>query len=189
MRVLDVIFAALALVLLWPVMALIAFAVWLEGGAPIFRQTRIGRLQRPFTLYKFRTMRLGTPSLATHLVDPAHVTRLGRWLRRLKLDELPQLWNVLKGDMSLVGPRPCLPEQSELIAERDKRGVYAARPGITGLAQLSGIDMSDPVRLAKTDAAMLQGLTPGRYLYFLWLTLCGRGAGDPAQRRGVDRTR
>lgn len=189
MRMLDVILAALGLVLLAPVMALIACAVWLDGGKPIFRQTRIGRRQRPFTLYKFRTMRLGTPSMATHLVDPGRVTRLGRWLRRLKLDELPQLWNVLKGDMSLVGPRPCLPEQSELIAERDKRGVFAARPGITGLAQLSGIDMSDPVRLAKTDAAMLRELTPSRYLYYLWLTLCGRGAGDPAQRPGVDRAR
>lgn len=185
-RVLDLTLAALALALLLPLMALIALAVWLEGGAPIFRQTRLGRYGRPFTLYKFRTMQVGTPSLATHLVDPGRVTRLGGWLRRLKFDELPQLWNVLKGEMSLVGPRPCLPEQTELKAERDKRGVYAARPGITGLAQLSGIDMSDPVRLAKVDAEMLRGLTVGRYLRYLWLTLTGRGRGDPAQRARAD---
>lgn len=181
-RLLDVVLAATILVLLLPLLAVIALAVWLETGSPIFRQARVGRHRRLFTLYKFRTMRPGTPSVATHLVDPGSITPLGRWLRRWKLDELPQLWNVLKGDMSLVGPRPCLPEQTALIAERERRGVYAARPGITGLAQLSGIDMSEPERLAETDAAMLQGLTIGRYVRYLGLTLLGRGMGDPAHR-------
>lgn len=182
-RLLDLCLAAVAFVLLLPIMLVIALVVWLEIGSPIFRQPRVGRHRRPFTLYKFRTMRPGTPSVATHLVDSGSITPVGRWLRYWKLDELPQLWNVLKGDMSLVGPRPCLPEQTALIAERERRGVFSARPGITGLAQLSGIDMSEPERLAETDAAMLQGLTLGRYLRYLGLTLLGRGMGDPARQQ------
>ncbi len=181
-RLLDLCLAAVAIVLLLPIMLIIALVAWLETGSPIFRQTRLGRHCQAFTLYKFRTMRRGTPSLATHLVDSDNITPLGRWLRHWKLDELPQLWNVLKGDMSLVGPRPCLPSQTELIAERLKRGVFAARPGITGLAQLTGLDMSEPERLAETDAAMLQALTLGRYLRYLGLTLLGRGMGDPARQ-------
>ena len=123
-------------------------------------------------------MRLGTASLASHLVDASAVTAWGRLLRRSKLDELPQLWNVLKGDMSLVGPRPCLFNQRELIEERTRRRVYRARPGITGLAQLRGIDMSTPTLLADTDAAMLETLNVRRYLQYIVLTALGRGAGD-----------
>jgi O-antigen biosynthesis protein WbqP len=97
-------------------------------------------------------MRPGTSSVATHLADVNAVTRVGRFLRRTKLDELPQLWNVLKGEMSLVGPRPCLFNQTELISERASRGVFDVRPGITGLAQIQGIDMSTPKLLAETDS-------------------------------------
>jgi len=106
------------------------------------------------------------------------VTPLGRWLRRLKLDELPQLWNVLRGDMSLVGPRPCLPSQTELIAERRARGVYALRPGITGVAQVAGVDMSDPPRLAALDATYLATVSAAADLRLLLATVRGAGRGD-----------
>ena len=101
-----------------PILALLWILGWLDTGSPLFRQERVGRNQKPFTLVKFRTMRPDTASVATHLADASAVTKLGHFLRRSKLDELPQLWNVLKGEMSLVGPRPCLFSQTELIEER-----------------------------------------------------------------------
>src|SRR5690554_7462025 len=101
---------------------------FLDTGSPLFLQQRVGRHQKLFTLVKFRTMRKDTEHTASHLVDASAVTPIGRFLRRVKLDELPQLWNVLKGEMSLVGPRPCLPSQVRLIAEREKLGVFAVRP-------------------------------------------------------------
>jgi O-antigen biosynthesis protein WbqP len=103
---------------------------------------------------------------------------LGKFLRRTKLDELPQLWNVLKGEMSLVGPRPCLFNQEALIAARQDKGVLDVLPGITGLAQVNGIDMSDPERLAEWDERMLQQLTIVDYFKYLILTVVGRGSGD-----------
>ncbi len=131
-----------------------------------------------FLLVKFRTMRPDTASVATHLAQASSITRLGRFLRRTKLDELPQLWNVLKGEMSLVGPRPCLVSQVELIAAREARGVFAVRPGITGLAQVNGIDMSDPERLAKMDSEMIGSLNLRDYFRYLVLTVTGKGSGD-----------
>lgn len=123
-------------------------------------------------------MKPGTASVASHLADGSSITGWGRFLRRTKLDELPQLWNVLKGEMSLVGPRPCLPNQTELIFERAQRGVFVARPGITGLAQVQGIDMSNPQRLAEVDAEMLRDFSVADYFRYIFLTALGRGAGD-----------
>ena len=177
-RGLDVLLSATGLLLLAPVLALLWLAGKLDTGAPVFRQQRVGRQQQPFVLLKFRTMRPDTASVATHLVNPAAITPYGRFLRRSKLDELPQLWNVLKGDMSLVGPRPCLPNQTELVQERERRGVFVARPGITGLAQVQKVDMSGPAHLAELDAQMLQQLGFGLYLRLLLVTLTGRGGGD-----------
>jgi len=115
---------------------------------------------------------------ATHLADANAVTAFGRFLRRTKLDELPQLWNVLKGEMSLVGPRPCLFSQEELIAERSRLGVFDARPGITGLAQVNEIDMSMPKLLAETDAKMIAAMSLAAYFRYILMTVFGKGAGD-----------
>ena len=161
-----------------PILALLWILGWLDTGSPLFRQERVGRNQKPFTLVKFRTMRPNTASVATHLADASAVTKLGHFLRRSKLDELPQLWNVLKGEMSLVGPRPCLFSQTELIDERESRGVFNARPGITGLAQIKGIDMSTPGLLAETDALMLKELDLRAYFTFILKTVTGSGRGD-----------
>lgn len=177
-RLLDIVFSALGLFVLSPVLVVLWLAGWSDTGAPLFCQMRVGRFQKPFTLVKFRTMRPDTASVATHLADATAVTRLGRFLRRSKLDELPQLWNVLKGEMSLVGPRPCLFNQTELIAERESRGVFNARPGITGLAQINGIDMSTPKLLAETDARMLQDFGLAAYFAYILRTVTGAGRGD-----------
>jgi O-antigen biosynthesis protein WbqP len=181
-RVLDVLFAAMGLMLGAPLFALLVIVVWWDTRSPLFRQVRLGRGRREFTLVKFRTMRLDTADVPTHMVSAAAVTPLGAFLRRNKLDELPQLWNVLRGDMSLVGPRPGLPTQHELVRARESEGVFAARPGITGLAQLRGIDMSTPELLARTDAAMLRELDIHRYFAYILRTVLGGGTGDRVRR-------
>jgi len=178
LRVLDMVLAGFGLLVALPLMVVLFLIGLFDTGVPLFRQARMGRHQKPFTLVKFRTMRPGTQSVATHLANPAAVTPLGAFLRRTKLDELPQLWNVLKGEMSLVGPRPCLFNQTELIEERAARGVFAARPGITGLAQINGIDMSTPTLLAETDARMLQSLGLSAYFTYIIKTVTGAGRGD-----------
>ena len=134
-------------------------AVWIRLTSPgpaIFGQPRVGQREKPFRCLKLRTMHEGTTTLPTHEAHEDAVTRVGRVLRRLKLDELPQLWNVIRGEMSLVGPRPCLPTQKELIEHRRRLGVYKLKPGITGLAQVRGINMSNPKKLAETDAEYLK---------------------------------
>ena len=178
LRALDLLLASFGLLVGLPVLLLITLLGLLDTGSPLFFQTRVGRHQKPFRLVKFRTMRPDTASVATHLADPRAVTPLGHFLRRSKLDELPQLWNVLTGQMSLVGPRPCLPSQTELIDERERRHVFEHRPGITGLAQVQGIAMSTPQLLAQTDATMLQALSASAYFRYILLTVSGRGSGD-----------
>jgi lipopolysaccharide/colanic/teichoic acid biosynthesis glycosyltransferase len=177
-RIFDVAFSLLGLIFGLPLLVLLTLIGFFDTGSPIFRQERVGRHKKPFTLVKFRTMSKETLSVASHLASPAAITPFGRFLRRTKLDELPQLWNVLKGEMSLVGPRPCLFNQEELIMEREKRGVLAARPGITGLAQVNDIDMSMPTLLAETDQKMLQNLTLSAYFKYILMTVSGKGAGD-----------
>lgn len=177
-RAFDVFFALLGLVFGFPLLLLLVVVGLFDTGSPVFMQERVGRNKKPFTLVKFRTMSKETLSVASHLASPAAITPFGRFLRRTKLDELPQLWNVLKGEMSLVGPRPCLFNQEELIMEREKRGVLSARPGITGLAQVNDIDMSTPKLLAETDQKMLQNLTVSAYFKYILMTVSGKGAGD-----------
>jgi O-antigen biosynthesis protein WbqP len=119
----------------------------------------------------------GTANLPTHEVKASSVTALGEHLRRFKIDELPQLWNVLAGDMSLVGPRPCLPSQTDLVEARRQLGVFEVRPGITGLAQVNGIDMSDASRLAKIDAQYVRTQSLIGDLRLTIATLRGHGVG------------
>ncbi|MEN2509150.1 sugar transferase [Stutzerimonas stutzeri] len=182
-RIFDFIFSLLGLVLGLPVLLVLTIIGLFDTGSPVFRQVRVGRHQKPFTLVKFRTMRVDTASVATHLASSASITRFGHFLRKTKLDELPQLWNVLKGEMSLVGPRPGLFNQEELTAERAKRGVFDVRPGITGLAQVSEIDMSTPALLAETDQKMIRSLTLVDYFKYIFMTVAGKGAGDRVVKR------
>jgi O-antigen biosynthesis protein WbqP len=178
LRIFDFLFSLFGLILGGPFLIVIYVMCLFDTGSPIFRQVRVGRDLEPFALVKFRTMRLDTASVASHLVDASAITPLGVFLRRTKLDELPQLWNVLLGEMSLVGPRPCLFNQTELIRERALRSVFNARPGITGLAQVNKIDMSTPELLAESDASMLSQLTLLLYFKYIFMTIFSKGAGD-----------
>ena len=179
MRILDIMLSLLGIIIFSPVLfPVFLISIIFQPGSPLFFQQRVGQDKRLFTLLKFRTMSPDTKSVGTHEVDPNQVTTWGRLLRRTKIDELPQLWNVLKGEMSLVGPRPCLPNQTQLIHARQKLGVFGVCPGITGSAQIQGIDMSTPDLLAETDAEMIRTLNVGRYFKYIFLTVCGWGRGD-----------
>ena len=141
-RFIDIIAAALGLIVLLPFMPFVFAAIKLDSpGKIFFKQKRAGKDKKLFWLYKLRTMRSDTPKdVPTHLMGGGYVTKLGAFLRRSSIDELPQLWNILRGDMSAVGPRPALWNQDDLIAERDKYGANGIRPGLTGLAQVMGRD-------------------------------------------------
>jgi O-antigen biosynthesis protein WbqP len=142
-RLLDLLLGTIALLLLGLPIALVALAVRLTSPGPVlYWSDRVGRDNRIFRMPKFRSMRVDTPQLATHLLasPDRYLTPIGSFLRRSSLDELPQLWSVLCGDMSLVGPRPALFNQDDLIALRTERGVHALRPGVTGWAQVNGRD-------------------------------------------------
>ena len=179
MRFFDIFFSILGLVALSPLLLLVLLlSIAFQPGSPLYLQQRVGRDEKLFTLIKFRTMKPETRSVGTHEVNPGQVTAWGRFLRTFKIDELPQLWNVLKGEMSLFGPRPCLPSQTELVEARRKLSVFCVRPGITGLAQIQGIDMSTPDLLAKTDAEMIRTMSLGNYFKYIVLTVCGWGRGD-----------
>ena len=177
-RLLDFLAALFGLLLLWPVLLIVSFIGLFDTGSPIFVQERVGRYKKSFRLIKFRTMPVDTQSVASHLASTSSITKLGAFLRKTKIDELPQLINVLKGEMSLVGPRPNLFNQEELIKERDALGVYEVLPGITGLAQVQNIDMSTPALLAKIDRQMIDTLTLTSYFRYIIMTATGSGAGD-----------
>ena len=154
-----------------PIFIIIWTITLIEEGSPIFKQKRIGLNQKTFLLIKFRTMKKNTKYAATHLISKSSITKFGYILRCTKLDEFPQLLNVFKGDMSFVGPRPCLTNQRKLIYERKKRGVFKVKPGITGLAQISKIDMSTPILLAKTDFKMINNISLLNYFYYIFKTI------------------
>ncbi|ARC93381.1 lipid carrier--UDP-N-acetylgalactosaminyltransferase [Vibrio coralliilyticus] len=177
-RLIDLLAALLGLVLLSPVLLIVTIAGLFDTGRPIFVQERVGRNKKPFKLIKFRTMSVDTKSVASHLASHTSVTKLGAFLRKTKIDELPQLVNVLKGEMSLVGPRPNLFNQRDLMIKRDLLGVYDVLPGITGLAQIQNIDMSTPELLAKVDKQMIDTLNLRDYFKYIIKTATGSGSGD-----------
>lgn len=177
-RAFDFIFSLAGLIILSPILVIIFIIGLFDTGSPLFLQERVGRNLKPFTLVKFRTMRTDTQSVASHLASPAAITKVGKILRKTKLDELPQLWNVLMGDMSIVGPRPNLFSQDELIKERTLLNVYSVLPGITGKAQIKNIDMSNPKLLAQVDAEMIANLGLKSYFSYIVTTALGKGSGD-----------
>jgi len=177
-RFFDLIFSFFGIIFLWPIGLILYIIGLFDTGSPIFAQERMGKNKKPFTLYKFRTMHVDTKSVASHLASHASITAFGRFLRKTKLDELPQFINVLIGDMSLVGPRPNLFNQTALIEEREKYQVYTVLPGITGLAQINEIDMSTPKKLALKDAEMIKTLSVFNYFKYILGTIAGKGQGD-----------
>jgi O-antigen biosynthesis protein WbqP len=181
-RILDLLFSFLGLLFLSPILFIVLIISFFDTGSPIFLQDRLGMGKKPFKLIKLRSMHINAPSVATHLVTLNSITNWGSFLRKSKLDELPQLLNVLKGDMSLVGPRPNLYNQEALIMERDFLNVYSVRPGITGLAQINKIDMSTPKLLAETDAKMIAEMNVLHYFKYIFLTVFGKGFGDRVRK-------
>ena len=170
-RIFDIFFSLLGLIFFFPLLFLLLIIGLLHNGSPLFLQKRVGRYQHCFILVKFRTMPINTKSAGTHLIKNVKLSSYGSFLRNTKLDEIPQLINVFFGEMSLVGPRPCLFNQKKLIHEREKRGVFKVKPGITGLAQISGIDMKYSILLAKTDQKMIQEMSLYNYFYFIFRTI------------------
>lgn len=179
----DITLSLFGLFVFSPLMFIIMLVLYLFQGSVFFNQERLGLNGKPFLIIKFRTMFEGTISVATHLSKCTDVTPIGHILRRTKLDEMPQLWNVLKGEMSLVGPRPGLPSQGTLTEARALQDVYSVRPGITGLAQIKGIDMSTPELLAQTDAQMVAKMSLMNYFRLIFLTVIGNGRGDRIKPR------
>ena len=178
LRFFDFFISSVGILLAFPILIFVLVLGFFDTGSPIFVQTRVGKNKKPFKLVKFRTMSICTKSVASHLASTDSITKLGGFLRKTKIDELPQLINVLKGDMSLVGPRPNLFNQKELIKERDLRCVYDVLPGITGLAQIKRVDMSTPKLLAEMDKKMIETLTFGSYFKYIVMTATGSGSGD-----------
>ena len=181
-RCFDLLLSTLGLLTILPALLMIYCLGFFDTGSPLFVQERVGLKKKKFNLIKFRTMLKETEMISSHLVSPSSITAFGLFLRRTKLDELPQLWNVLIGDMSLVGPRPNLLNQVELIKERDELDIYCVRPGITGLAQINKIDMSKPKLLANKDREMIDTLSISNYFKYIILTVLGKGRGDQVKK-------
>jgi O-antigen biosynthesis protein WbqP len=173
-RVFDLLLAFCALVLLMLPAMVIMVAVRLTSPGPaLYWADRVGRHNKIFRMPKFRSMCVGTPVLATHMmVDPkSHLTPIGSFLRKSSLDELPQLWSIVKGDMSFVGPRPALFNQDDLIALRTAHGVHQMLPGLTGWAQVNGRDELPIPDKVKLDVQYLQRRSFWFDIRILWLTL------------------
>lgn len=184
-RILDVVVVVAAAPLVVPVCLVLMILIRRdsEGGA-LFVQQRVGRHQQPFRLFKLRTMAHDTGDHPSHHVAIAHVTRIGGFLRRTKLDELPQLWNILKGDMTFVGPRPCLPSQRDVIELRAARNLFDVLPGITGPAQIRKIDMARPSLMVRVEADYFGMATARSDLLIILRTLLGAGGGDTVGKAG-----
>lgn len=171
-RPLDVVLAASALVVLSPLLGLTALLIWLEDrGTPFFLQQRVGRGGRPFRLVKFRSMPVDTASVPSAGARTLRITRVGKVIRRTNIDELPQLWNILAGDMSVVGPRPALPGQEELIRVRRTNGAMDCVPGLTGLAQVEAYDGMTETEKAEWDGRYAECITFGGDMWLILRTV------------------
>lgn len=178
-RAIDVTIVMAASVIVGPLCLLLMLLIRLDSrGNPLFIQWRIGQDQMPFRLFKLRTMKSDTSNLPSHEVPATRITRVGRALRSSKLDELPQLWNILRGEMTFVGPRPCLPTQRQLIEERARRQLFQFLPGITGPAQIQHIDMSKPTLMSQVEEEYFTRSTPLSDVVIVLRTVFGAGRGD-----------
>lgn len=157
--ILKFIFLILFITIL-PIILISCLLVLIEDGSPVFfSQKRLGKNKKIFKIYKIRTMLNNTPNIGTHEITSSNYLKIGILLRKIKFDELPQVINFIKGDLEIVGPRPGLPSQKELTSERDKKFIFDIKPGITGLSQVLGYDMSNPLMLAKIDELYLKKRT------------------------------
>lgn len=175
-RVLDILLSLFALILLGIPMLLIALAIKLDDPGPaFFSQKRVGKDNRYFQLHKYRTMKMSTPhDIPTHLLENPgqYITRIGHFLRKSSLDELPQIWDIFRGRMSIVGPRPALWNQEDLIAERNQNGANGVRPGLTGWAQINGRDELEIEEKARLDGEYVAALKQGGMHAFLFDSKC-----------------
>lgn len=185
-RLLDVILSFSGMVLAsWLYLIIIAAMKIDDPGPVFFKQKRVGIHKKLFTLYKFRSMKMATPhDMPTHMLDDPerYITRVGKFLRRTSLDEIPQLWNILKGDMSVIGPRPALWNQEDLVAEREKYGTNDIRPGLTGWAQINGRDELEIEDKARLDGDYAKVLREGGWTAFKMDVQCFFGTALRALR-------
>lgn len=161
-RAIDVFLSFCGLLFLSPLFLILILAIKVDDPGPaFFKQKRVGNHKELFELYKFRSMKVDTPDLPTHLLEnpQQYISKVGAFLRKTSLDELPQLWNILKGDMSIIGPRPALWSQEDLIAERDKYGANDVRPGLTGWAQINGRDELEIPIKARLDGDYIENMS------------------------------
>ena len=174
-RLFDIFISCVGMLLTSPLLFVLLIIIRLESkGNPLFIQTRLGRDQKLFKCLKLRTMYITAPEGSSHMVPEGYITKLGSFLRKTKLDELPQFTNVIFGDMSLVGPRPCLPSQSELISHRKRLGVFKFRPGITGLAQVRGVGTTHAGNQASLDNKYIEAFSLLLDFKILIITVTGR---------------
>lgn len=175
-RLIDIMLSLLGMILASWLYLIIIIAIKIDDPGPVFfTQKRVGKGKSYFQLVKFRSMKMSTPhDIPTHLLEnpDQYITRVGRFLRKSSLDEIPQLWNILKGDMSVIGPRPALWNQDDLVAERDMYGANDVRPGLTGWAQINGRDELEIAEKARLDGEYVQILNEGRWKAFMMDVRC-----------------
>lgn len=174
-RILDIFLSLIGSIILIPIFALIGIVIYIDDPGPIFfKQQRVGKDKRLFWLHKFRSMKVKTPDIPTHLLEnpDQYITRVGKFIRKLSIDELPQIFDILIGKMSVIGPRPALWNQDDLIAERDKYGANNVRPGLTGWAQINGRDELPIDVKAKLDGEYVEKLNRGGFTAFFMDCKC-----------------
>ena len=175
------------LVLMLPIMAFASLLIFFEDGLPIFfKQERLGKNKKIFTIYKIRTMKNDAPQLGTHAVSKSFLLKIGKLIRKIKLDEFPQLINVIIGDINLVGPRPGLVTQKMLLSERERKNIFKINPGITGLAQILGYDMSNPEKLSEVDLIYMKNKSKYVDLMILLGTFFSKYKNQIASKLGVN---